>query len=628
MKTRNQLLAEREGLRQRVARLEEELRQRAKVPERLREEQCNSIPMIESSEDAHLGNDELFRGLMEHAADAFVIHDMEGTIIDVSQMTGELLGFTREQLIGLPVWEIVETMPVGGAKEWQEMVPGVSLTDWSIWRRQDGSTFPVEVHLRTFEWGGQQVIFALGRDITERQEAEKSLRESEERFRVLMEHSADAFFIHDLEGNIVDVNHMACESLGYTREELLSLGIPDIYPLCPKGGAAEWRTMVPGVPVTLVAFHQRKDGTTFPTEVSIRTFDLHGERFVLGVARDITERHEAEKSLRESEERFRILMEHSAAAFFIHDLQGRIVDVNQMACDSLGYTREELLSLRVADIYPLCPREGASEWRTMVPGVPLTVIVFHQRKDETTFPAEVSINAFDLHGQRFVLGVARDITERQAAEETQRELAVLEERNRLARELHDSVTQALYSASLMSEAGQRFADSGDSERVRHYLGRLGDTCQQALKEMRLLVYQLRPSVLEQEGIVGALRQRLDAVEQRAGVEARLIFADSLELPPKWEEELYRISQEALNNSLKYSAATSVTVRITAQNGGVNLEIEDNGVGFDPDAVADKGGLGLTSMRERVESIPGTLTIDSATGQGTRVRVSVASWGSD
>ena len=348
----------------------------------------------------------------------------------------------------------------------------------------------------------------------------------------------------------------------------------------------------------------------------------------VAMSQNTTKRQEAENSLRESEVRFRVLMEHSADAFFIHDLKGRIVDVNQMACESMGYTRDELLSLCIADIDPQCPREGAAEWRSMVPGVPVTLIVSLQRKDRTTIPTEISIRAFDLSGERFILGLARDITERQAAEETQRELAVLEERNRLARELHDSVTQALYSASLMSEAGHRFAEAGDLDRVRHYLGRLGDTCQQALKEMRLLVYQLRPSVLEQEGIVGALRQRLDAVEKRAGVEVRLVFDDTLDLPARWEEELYRISQEALNNALKHSSAKLVTVRITAQNGNVDLEIEDNGQGFDLESVTGKGGLGLTSMHERARSIGGTFIVHSVPGSGTKVQVTAVSQGSN
>ena len=133
-----------------------------------------------------------------------------------------------------------------------------------------------------------------------------------------------------------------------------------------------------------------------------------------------------------------------------------------------------------------------------------------------------------------------------------RELAVMQERNRLARELHDSVTQSLYSVMLLTEGWRRSvqAGGGGSVYVEDYLARISDICGQALKEMRLLIYELRPPVLERDGLVGALRKRLDAVEKRSGVEARVVMDDLLELPVPVEVELYRIAQEALNNALK------------------------------------------------------------------------------
>jgi GAF domain-containing protein/anti-sigma regulatory factor (Ser/Thr protein kinase) len=207
--------------------------------------------------------------------------------------------------------------------------------------------------------------------------------------------------------------------------------------------------------------------------------------------------------------------------------------------------------------------------------------------------------------------------------------AVMEERSRLARELHDSVTQSLYSLTLLSEAGQRLAEAGELERVAGYLTRIGAIGQQALNEMRLLVYELRPLALESEGLIGALRHRLDAVEQRAGVGGRLVIggaAGTIQLPATLEEELFRIAQEALNNTLKHAAPTSVEVRIHVESSDMNqcveLEVIDNGQGFDLDAVSDKGGMGLVSMRERAEKIGGKLTIRSAPGEGTRVKIVV------
>ncbi len=201
-------------------------------------------------------------------------------------------------------------------------------------------------------------------------------------------------------------------------------------------------------------------------------------------------------------------------------------------------------------------------------------------------------------------------------------LAVVRERERLARELHDSVTQSLYSLHLLSEAGRQLAVTGDTERVKGYLERLGEISQQALKEMRLLVYELRPLALKREGLAGALQQRLDAVEKRAGVDVRLLVEGEIELPTSVGEGLYRIAQEALNNILKHAKATRVTVRIHSENSRVALEIVDNGTGFDPDEMTDYGGMGLASMRERAEKLGGSLTVLSKPGQGTTIRVDV------
>ena len=200
--------------------------------------------------------------------------------------------------------------------------------------------------------------------------------------------------------------------------------------------------------------------------------------------------------------------------------------------------------------------------------------------------------------------------------------AVMEERERLARELHDSVTQSLYSLTLLAGGGKRLAMAGTLENVADYFTDLGEIAQQALKEMRLLVYELRPSILEQEGLVGALQQRLDSVEGRAGVEARLLVEDMVQLSPSVEEDLYRIAQEALNNALKHAVATSVTVRIYVDNGHLVLEVLDDGVGFEPDALSDTGGMGLVSIRKRVERIGGTLDILADPGQGTTIKVRV------
>lgn len=200
------------------------------------------------------------------------------------------------------------------------------------------------------------------------------------------------------------------------------------------------------------------------------------------------------------------------------------------------------------------------------------------------------------------------------------EKATLEERQRLARELHDSVIQSLYSMTLFATVGQQMAEAGELTNVQSYLSQLGETAQQVLKEMRLLIYDLRPPVLERGGLAGALKQRLNTVEERTGVVTHLLIEGRITLSAPVEAELYRIVQEALNNSAKYAHATKVTVHLRGTAGEVQLEVSDNGQGFDLAVASDRGGLGLVSMRERAEGLGASFAICSAPGQGTQVTV--------
>jgi len=214
--------------------------------------------------------------------------------------------------------------------------------------------------------------------------------------------------------------------------------------------------------------------------------------------------------------------------------------------------------------------------------------------------------------------IVENVMLRQQAEQA----AIARERERLARELHDSVTQSLYSLTLFSEVGQRFGRVRDFEQLDYILGRLSETAQQALKEMRLLVYELRPTILDQDGLIGAISKRLESVEKRAGIQTQFTADDSISLPFPIEEALYRIAQEGLNNALKHARASSVSVNLSSSGGTVTLEIVDNGIGFNAQSLTKSGGMGLVNMRERAEKLGGTISIQSGKGMGTTIRAEV------
>ncbi len=200
------------------------------------------------------------------------------------------------------------------------------------------------------------------------------------------------------------------------------------------------------------------------------------------------------------------------------------------------------------------------------------------------------------------------------------DMAVSEERTRLARELHDSVTQLLYSVTLYAEAAAELLDSGETETAAGHLRELRDTAQEALREMRLLIFELHEPALGLDGLTAALQARLDAVERRGGMQVEMLVEGSEQMSCQVQAELYNIAQEALNNALKHAHAEHVRIRLQYGNDAIAMEISDDGVGFEPALDHARGGFGITGMKERCQKIGGTLQIDSSPGKGTKVIV--------
>jgi len=207
-------------------------------------------------------------------------------------------------------------------------------------------------------------------------------------------------------------------------------------------------------------------------------------------------------------------------------------------------------------------------------------------------------------------------------------LAALEERQKLARELHDSVSQALYGIALGTRTARTVLDRSDlHDPVR---GKLAEPLDYVLNqadagmaEMRALIFELRPESLQTEGLVAALRKQTAALQARHQIPVAVEFGPEPELPIGQKEMLYRVAQEAMHNIVKHARATSAEVRLVGENGKVLLEVCDNGQGFDM-TQEFPGHLGLKSMRERVEKAGGMLTIASDVGGGTRIQVKVSS----
>lgn len=332
--------------------------------------------------------------------------------------------------------------------------------------------------------------------------------------------------------------------------------------------------------------------------------------------------------LEESERRYRHLVDYSPDIVWSIDADGRFTFFSESLEARTGIKPEDLLgrpfsALGGEETFPgvtaaweALRNDPASEQRIRL-SLPLP--------DGRISQSEIAATGIIVDG-RFAgaHGSLRDISERERLEGDLRnqaaELAASQERAHLARELHDSVTQALFSMGLTLRTLEILLET-DTEAARSKVAELRELQQDALAEMRTLIFELRPSSLESDGLVQALRTHATAVQRRTGLTI-VVDAEPIDrLPLAAEEALYRIGQEALHNVVKHANASSAAIRIARERDAVTLAVSDDGAGFDPDAVP-RLHFGLIGMRQRMDLVGGELRVESRPGRGTKIEASV------
>ncbi|MBX7212855.1 MAG: PAS domain S-box protein [Thermoflexales bacterium] len=242
------------------------------------------------------------------------------------------------------------------------------------------------------------------------------------------------------------------------------------------------------------------------------------------------------------------------------------------------------------------------------------------RQNGEEFPAEAGITRITEGGETYYSVILRDISDRRRRDEELRlksnQLAVMSERTRLARDLHDAVTQSLFSASIMAELLPQTWER-DLEAGRRQLEDIRRLNRSALAEMRSLLIELRPSALTESRLSDLIRQLANASSSRLGIQIDVQADEQTRLPGDVQVAFYRIAQESLHNVAKHSRATEASIQINTRQSGAMMLIHDNGTGFNLNAVAGTN-FGLRIMRERAAEIGAALDIDSAVGTGTDI----------
>ena len=386
----------------------------------------------------------LFRTLLDQSNDAILVTDPETLrFLDSNERAWAELGYSREELLSMTVLDIdPDIVSVRTQVDQQLRQTGCAIIERAH-RRKNGTTFPVELNLRRVRLDRQYDV-AVSRDITERKRTQAALRETNEQlmktvrerermlrelslFRAQLDQSNDAIEIIDPETlRILDVNERACIRLGYSREELLSMTIFDIGPSIDESVVARLRQqLVESGFASIETEQRRKDGTTFPVEVAIRTVQL--ERvYGVAVSRDITERKRAEEALRESEREFRAVYERSPIGIaLVESRSGRFLQVNPKYCEIAGRTEEELLRIDVGSITHPDDVGQTSEFLQHLAEEELAnyeVDKRYLRPDGSVRWVRVLVVPMWGKGEtrRWHMGLAEDITERRRTEEALR----------------------------------------------------------------------------------------------------------------------------------------------------------------------------------------------------------------
>jgi len=637
-----------------------------------------STPPQFSQADFEL-TDARLRTIYENTPIGIVLAGLDGRILAVNPAILQITGYSEPEILTKTGLEL--TLPEDLEKAAglvRELVEGKreSFQTEIRFLRKDGEVIWVRQTVSIVRDPNchPACITVIVENIDEQKRVSAELDESQNRFRTMFETAAVGIGMMSLDRKLLDANPAFCRMFGMSYDELI--GHTPVIVTDPRDystSTQQFEDLMAGEQDSFWGERRyvRKNGEIFWANftMSVVRDEQRKPLYLIGMLVDITEQKYAQESLKESQARFQAMFDNASVGMAMLTLERRIVMLNQTAQTMIGYTFEELTDVDPADLsVPEDRQVGAEQFGDLVAGKRdnLQIERRYVRKDGSVFWARVTYSLVlspagkplylvglieDISEQRLAadklaaqeaeyrrtleqrveerthelkeanLRLVAEIEQRQRAEEALASKAVEEaitaERTRLARELHDAVTQTLFSASLIAEVLPELWEI-DPKEARKSNEELRQLTRGALAEMRTLLVELRPNALVEVPLPVLLKQLCESYIGRARLPVQLNVEGDRVLPPDVKMTFYRVTQEALNNIVKHAKATQVIVTLRLDD-MARLSIVDNGVGFDPASVPPNH-LGTKIMRERAEVIGATYSLYSEPGEGTQISV--------
>jgi len=574
--------------------------------------------------------------------DAVCLLDMNGKILQCNKAMESFLKKSSREIIGSTCWELVlgTDKPVKGCPIVRMKK---TLCRETLVVKVDDKWLNVTVDPLIDETGNLASAVHILSDITRRKQREEAIKESKERYRGLSEASFEAIFISE-KGVCLEQNSTAEKMFGYTLSE--AIGRKGTEWIAPEDRDMVMNNMLSGYEEPYETTALRKDGSTFPAEIQGKMMHYKGRSVRVTALNDITKRKQAEEKLRKSEQRFRSIFENIPnIAVQGYDADRKIIFWNQASEKLYGYKKEEAIGNQLEDlIIPSEMRKSVIEavrnWVENGIPIPHGELIL-MRKDKTTFPVYSShVILKNINGEFEMYCIDIDMTERKQSEgallnskkmlhylSSQLITAQEKERRRISLELHDEMGQVLTAISINIRSIEKELPLGHTPLIKERIAEIYSLADQASEQIRELSHYLRPSMLDDLGLVPTLRWYLDVYRKRTNLDVKYELINFKERQsPEVETVIYRVVQEALNNIAKHAQAGSVFVRLELKDKEAAVFIKDNGRGFEvneflaPDDL--KGGIGLLGMQERVSILGGKFSIQSSKGHGTRISVKI------